>query len=94
MVLADGGVVLPAAGPFSCPSVVGALPAGPLLWLESQLVVILVWAGLPAWDWWSACWGGDGIWSSGHLVIYGGGVSLPIKEKGCPFTRTAIGLVF
>ena len=72
MVLADGGVVLPAAGPFSCPSVVGALPAGPLLWLESQLVALLVWAGaallgtggLPAGV-------GDGIWSSGHLVIYG-----------------------
>ena len=52
MVLADGGVVLPAAGPFSCPSVVGALPAGPLLWLESQLVGTagqLGTAGLPAW---------------------------------------------
>ena len=42
-------------------------------------------------DWWSACWGGDDIWSSGHLW---GVVSLPIKEKGCPFTRTAIRLVF
>lgn len=57
MVLADGGVVLPAAGPFSCPSVVGVgwqvLPAGPLLWLESQLLGTagqLGIAGLPAWD--------------------------------------------
>ena len=68
MVLVDGEVALPAAGPFSCPSVVGALPVGPLLWLESQLVVLLVWAG-------AALLGTGGLpagveMASGHLVIW------------------------
>ena len=70
MVLADGGVVLPAAGPFSCPSVVGALPAGPLQWLESQLVGT---AGQLV-ACWSACLGcGGGVGLGGHPCCGGVG---------------------
>ena len=75
MVLADGGVVLPAAGPFSCPSVVGVgwqvLPAGPLL---------LVW-GVPAsgpsvsWGRWSAiglpAWGVEVWWVLVAILVVG-----------------------
>ena len=50
MVLADGRVVLPAAGPFSCPSVVGVPVAGPSVsWGRWSAI------GLPAWGvevWW------------------------------------------
>ena len=44
--------------------------------------------------WWSACLGcGDVVGLGGHPCC-DGWVSLSIKEKGCPFTRTAIRLVF
>ena len=78
MVLADGGVALPAAGPFSCPSVVGVgwqvLPAGPLLGWESQLLALLS-AGGDCWsarDCWSACLGCGGVVGLGGHPCCGG----------------------
>ena len=76
MVLADGRVVLPAAGPFSCPSVVGlgwqVLSAGPLLWCESQLVALLSAGG-----WWSAgglpAWGVEVWWVLVAILVVGVG---------------------
>ena len=69
------------------------LPAGPLL---------LVWgvpASGPSVSWglvvccWSACLGCGGVVGLGGHPCCEGVVSWSIK-KGCPFTRTAIGLVF
>ena len=95
MVLADGRVVLPAAGPFSCTSVVGVgwqvllqvpfCSGSPSCWPFCQLGPVVCY--------WSACLGCGGVVGLGGHPCCEGVVSWSIK-KGCPFTRTAIGLVF